>query len=185
MKPICLALLSATFTVILADAALPTDDKKADEKKVVKRIWFPRFSPDGTQVLAAHGGWDKKEGGEVRLFSAKDGKVEHVFPHPRGVRTVAWSTKGAYFVTGGYGFGIRGFDVKEKKELFQLASDRQVQNLRIASDDKFLVASFGAGDIRLYDLASKKEVHHFDAVHDGGIWGMALSPKDLLLATGG
>src|SRR4029077_20228620 len=41
------------------------------------------------------------------------------------------------------------------------------------------------GDLRLYDLPSRKEVHHFEAVHDGGIWGMALAPNDTLLASGG
>src|SRR5262245_25466109 len=119
MKPICLVLLSVTLTVIAAGPGVPVaaQDKKTDTKaptpqastKVVKRIWFPRFSPDGTQVLAACGGWDKKEGGEARLFAAKDGAVQHVFPLPRGARTVAWSPKGTFFVTGGYGFGIRGF----------------------------------------------------------------------------
>src|SRR5205814_1196200 len=118
-------------------------------------------------------------------FAAKDGAVQHVFPHPRGVRTVAWSPKGTFFVTGAYGDGIRGFDLKDRKELFHLAAGKSIENLRITSDDKLLAVSFGGGDIRLYDLASRKEVHHFDTVHDGGIWGMALSPNDALLVTGG
>jgi WD40 repeat protein len=156
-----------------------------DDAKVVRLIWFPRFSPDGTLVLSAHGSWVKKEGGEARLLAAKDGAEQHVFAHPRGVRTVAWSPKGTLFVTGGYGFGIRGFDIKGEKELFQLAGERQVENLRITSDDKLLAASFGQGDIRLYDLKSRKEVHDFNTVHEGGIWGMVLAPDDNLLATGG
>jgi WD40 repeat protein len=180
MKPIRLSLLLAALALIVSAPAAPADDAK-----VVRKIWFPRFSPDGSLVVAAHGGWDKKEGGEARLFTAKDGKVQYVFPHARGVRTVAWSPKGNFFVVGGYGFGIRGFDVKGHKELFHLAADRQVENLRITSDDKLVVASFGSGDIRLYDIESRKEVHHFDTVHDGGIWGMALAPNDNLLATGG
>src|SRR5205823_14164542 len=80
---------------------------------------------------------------------------------------------------------IRGFDTKEKKELYQLTGDKQVENLRITSDDKLLAASFGSGDVRLYDLEGRKEVHHFDNVHEGGIWGMALAANDNLLATGG
>jgi WD40 repeat protein len=192
MKPICLALLSGALTIIAFGFVAPgaaqdkKDDKKAPpagETKVVKRIWFPRFSPDGTTVLAAHGGWDKKESGEARLYKAKDGEVQHVFPHPRGVRTVAWSAKGTFFVTGAYGDGIRGFDVKECKELFHLATGQSVHNLRITSDDKLLAASVGTGGIRLYDLMTQKEVHRFDVVHEGGIWGMALAPNDNLLAT--
>ncbi len=182
MKPIRLTLLSAALAVIASGPAARAAD---GDPKPVRLVWFPRFSPDGTLLVSAHGHWDKKEGGEARLLSAKDGKVEYVFSLPRGVRTVAWSPKGTYFVAGGYGFGIRGFDVKGQKEAFQLAPDKQVENLRITSDDKLLAASFGSGDVRLYDLESRKEVHHFDAVHEGGIWGMALSADDKLLATGG
>src|SRR5262245_20471566 len=152
MKPIYRALLLAALTVIVSGPVA-----LADETKVVRRIWFPRFSPDGTLVLAAHGGWEKDQGGEARLFAAKDGAVQHVFPHPRGVRTVAWSPKGTTFVTGGYGEGIRGFELKGQKQLFHLAGDRSIENLRITSEDKLLAVSFGTGDVRLYDLASRRE----------------------------
>ena len=84
MKSNGLTLLSVALAMIVSVPAVRAGD---GEEKVVRKIWFPRFSPDGTLVLAAHGGWDKKEGGEARLYSAKDGTVQHVFPHPRGVRT--------------------------------------------------------------------------------------------------
>src|SRR5262249_34157027 len=125
MKPTCLPLLLAALTMIVAGSATSADDNA----KLVRRIWFPRFSPDGTLVLAACGGWEMDQGGEARLFAAKDGSVAHVFPHPRGVRTVAWSPKGNFFVTGGYGEGIRGFDLKERKQLFHLAGDGSIENL--------------------------------------------------------
>jgi WD40 repeat protein len=182
MKPLCLTLLAVALAVMVFAPLAPAADNDA---KVVRLIWFPRFSPDGTLVLSAHGHWSQNEGGEARLLATKDGAVQYVFKHPRGVRTVAWSPKGTFIVTGGYGEGIRGFDVKSQKELFQLAGDKSIENLRITSDDKLLVASFGSGDLRLYDLPSRKEVHHFEAVHDGGIWGMAVSPNDSLVASGG
>lgn len=181
MKPICLALSVALVGIVSG----PVAPAVADDAKVVRRTWFPRFSPDGAAVLAAHGGWDKKEGGEARIFAAKDGEVQHVFPAPRGVRSVAWSAKGTFFVTGGYEDGIRGFDVKGRKEVFQLGGNQSVDNVRMTSDDKLLVVSFGNGEIRLYDFASRKEVYHFAAVHDGGVWGMALSANDKWLATAG
>lgn len=183
MKPICLAVLAAAVTA--AGAAAPADPQPAGGGKVVRRAWFPRFSPDGNTVLVACGGWDKKEGGEARLFDAKDGAVKHVFPHPRGVRTAAWSPTGDVFVTGGYGVGIRGFDPAGRKELFHIAGDKSVDNLRVGYDGKLLAASFGNGDIRLYDLPARTEVHQFAVVHDGGVWGMALAPNDALLATAG
>jgi WD40 repeat protein len=181
MKPTFLSLLAAA----LAASASGQPPAAAPDAKPVKLVWFPRFSPDGSQVLTAHGHWDKKDGGEARIFDAKDGTVKHVFSHPRGVRTAAWAQKGMTIVTGGYGQGLRGFDVKEKKELFQLAGNQSVENVRVTSDDKLICAAFGNGVVRLYDLAARKEVHAFEALHDGGIWGMALSPEDRLLATAG
>lgn len=170
--------LAVACAVVCGSAAAAAD-------KPVKRVWFPRFSPDGTTVLTANGGWDKKEGGEARLLSAKDGSVLHTFVAPRGVRSVAWVAKGALVVTGGYSDGVRGFDVKERKEVFRLAENQSVDNVRVTPDDKLLVVSFGSGDVRLYELATRKEVYHFGAAHDGGVWGMAVSPDGALLATGG
>jgi WD40 repeat protein len=182
MKPTCLLLLAAAVAVT---AFGPVTPAVGDDAKVVRLAWFPRFSPDGSLVLSAHGSWEVAEGGEARLFAANDGTVRHVFRHPRGVRTVAWSPRGEMFVTGAYGNGIRGFDAKSYKELFHLAKAWNVENLRISSDDKLLAASFGSGDIRLYDITGRQEVHLFRAAHKGGIWGMALAPNDALLASGG
>jgi WD40 repeat protein len=174
VKTMLLMALSAVVTVTASGSRVPADDNP----KAVHLCWFPRFSPDGSQVLCAHGKvWDQKEGGEARLFSAKNGEVQHVFQHPRGVRSVAWSPKGTMFVTGAYATGIRGFDANSHKQLFHIEKTSNVENLRISSDDKLLVASFTIGDIRLYDLATQKETHLFYAEHDGGIWGMTLSPR--------
>ena len=48
-----------------------------------------------------------------------------------------------------------------------------------------LVATLGSGSIRVLELPSHKEVHVFKSAHNGGIWGMALSPSGKLLATAG
>lgn len=178
MAPIRLLVVSAVCAVVCGPVAVAED-------KPVKRVWFPRFSPDGSTVLTANGGWDKKEGGEARLLATKDGTVQHTFVAPRGVRSVAWAAKGTLVITGGYSDGVRGFDVKDRKELFHLAENQSVDNVRVTPDDKTLIASFGTGDVRLYDLANRKEVYHFGAAHDGGVWGMAVSPDGALLATGG
>jgi WD40 repeat protein len=182
MKAIRPMLLWAALAVVVFGPVTPAT---ADDEKVVRLVWFPRFSPDGMLLLSAHGSWYQGEGGEARLFAVKDGAVQHVFKHRRGVRTVAWSPRGTFFVTGGFHQGIRGFDVKSHEEILHLANDQAVENLRIGSDGKLLAASFGNGDIRLYDLPSRKEVHQFEAVHKDGIWGMALSPDNNLLASGG
>jgi WD40 repeat protein len=181
MKPMLLMALSVAITVTASGSRVPADDNP----KAVHLCWFPRFSPDGSQVLCAHGNWEQKEGGEARLFSTNSGEVQHVFVHPRGVRSVAWSSKGTMLVTGSFWNGIRGFDLKSHRELFYIEKTWSAENLRISSDDKLLVVAFAIGDIRLYDLATRKETHLFFAAHDGAIWGMTLSPNDALVASGG
>ena len=75
MKPICLMVLSAVLAVFASGPVVPA----ADDAKVVRLAWFPRFSPDGASVLSAHGSWDKKQGGEARLLAAKDGRQRWAF----------------------------------------------------------------------------------------------------------
>jgi WD40 repeat protein len=170
----------------LASAVLCSVAQTADkEEKPVRLVWFPRFSPDGKWLLTPHGSWDQKEAGEARLFSAEDGKVKYVLRHPRGVRTVAWSTRGDFFATGAYGGGVRIFELTTGKSLHEFNIGSGVENVRMLPDDNRLLASLGSGDVRVYDVASHQELHNFKGAHQGGIWGMAVSPSGKYAATAG
>jgi WD40 repeat protein/serine/threonine protein kinase/predicted Zn-dependent protease len=154
-------------------------------EKLVRLIWFPRFSPDGKWLLSAHGSWDEKERGEARLFAVEDGTEKHVLRHPRGVRTVAWSSQATFFVTGGYEGIVRFFDALTGRQLFELHAGDSVENVRLSPADDLLVTSHGSGDVCLYELPSRNKLHEFKGVHQGGIWGMAVSPSGKLVATAG
>src|SRR5262245_31896161 len=91
-----------TWVLVTIVACLPrmgswarAEDKADDE--VVRLIWFPRFSPDSKWLITAHGSWDGKEGGEVRVWDAASGKPKFVIPVPHGIRTVGWAPKGKFF----------------------------------------------------------------------------------------
>lgn len=182
MKSIALTLFFATAASMLLATSAPGDD---GDDKAVRLIWFPRFSPDGKSLLTAHGSWEESEAGEARIFAVTDGEVQRVIKHPRGVRSVAWSSKGEFIVTGDYGGNVRTFNVKTGMELKKITKNSNAENIRLSSDDKTLVVSLGAGNIRIYDLPSYKERTNFLGVHNGGIWGMAMSPNDQLVATAG
>jgi WD40 repeat protein/tetratricopeptide (TPR) repeat protein len=154
-------------------------------EKLVRLIWFPRFSPDGKWLLTAHGSWETSERGEARLFAVQDGAVEHVLKHPRGVRTVAWSSQSTFFVTGGYEGIVRFFDPLTGEQSFELNTGDDVENVRISPADELLITLHGSGDVRVYELPSRNELHHFKGVHQGGIWGMAISPNSKLVVTAG
>lgn len=172
------AMLLALFVSGLARGEDPPE-------KVVRLLWFPRFSPDGKWLLSAHGSWDQKEAGEARVFNAANGEVKHVLKHPRGVRSVAWSPKGTYFVTGGYEGVLRFFDATSGKETKMLKLGDSVEGVRISPDEKRLVTTHGSGDVRVLELPSLKELYVVKGAHKGGIWGMALSPDGKLAASGG
>jgi WD40 repeat protein len=183
------ALLRMALAAVAATTFLPGKmwaEETADKtERTVRLVWFPRFSPDGKWLLSANGSWDAKEGGEARLWNAEDGKLIHVLKHPRGVRSVAWSPKGTFFVTGSYGGAVQFFDPRTGKSQGVLQMGSSVEGVRITQDDKRLVTTHGNGDVRVTELPSRKELHLLKGAHQGGIWGMAVSPNGKFLATAG
>ncbi len=177
--------LAAAAVTILLPRPLRAEETADKTEKAVRLVWFPRFSPDGKLLIAAHGSWDAKEAGEVRLWNVEDGTIKHVLRHPRGVRSVAWSPKGTFFVSGSYGGQVRFYDPWTGEMLGEMKLAGSVEGVRITQDEKRLVTTHGSGDIRVTELPGRKELYHFKAAHTGGIWGMAVSPNGKFLATAG
>jgi WD40 repeat protein len=155
------------------------------EDKVVRLIWFPRFSPDGKYLASAHGSWDGQEGGEVRVWDSTTGKPKFVIPVDRGIRTVGWGPKGKFLAASGYGGFLYFYDADTGKPTGQMKFPASVEVLQISPDEKQIVTAHGNGSVRVTELPSKKELQHWNEVHRGGIWGMRLSPSGKLLATAG
>ena len=179
----CLSRLSVV--VVLIGTLSPTKAGAQQEDKVVRLIWFPRFSPDGNWLASAHGSWDGKEGGEVRVWDAKTGKPKSVIPVDRGIRTVAWAPKGKSFAAGGYGAVLTFYDAETGKPTGNMKFPDSVEVLQITPDEKLVITAHGNGSVRVTEWATKKAVHHWNQAHRGGIWGMRLSPNGKLLATAG
>jgi WD40 repeat protein len=158
-----------------------TQTAKAD----VRLVWFPRFSPDGQWLITAHGSWDAKAGGEVRVWETETGKPKFTIPTERGVRTVAWAPHGKFFVSGDYGGNVLFYDAETGEHTGKIQLPRNVEVLQIASDEKRLYAASGDGSVRVYELPSRKELYIWKGLHKGNIWGMALSPDGRKLCAGG
>ena len=165
-------------------ASVPAQEPQS-QQKVVRLIWFPRFSPDGKSLLSAHGGWEVQEAGEARLWNVETGQAEQVIEHPRGVRTVAWSPKGNYFVSGDFGGTLRLFDAMTASLTKEIQPGDMIEGVRISGDETRLVTTHSNGDIMIFALPTLQEVHRFTRAHQENIWGMALSPDGKLLATAG
>ena len=153
--------------------------------KPVSLIWFPRFSTDGKWLLSAHGHWDGRQGGEVRIWEVSTGKPIHVIVQPRGVRSVCWAPDSSYFVMGGYAGDMRAFDSATGKQLHEANLGTNIEGVAITYDEKRLVATLGSGSIKVFELPSYQEIQTIKSAHNGGIWGMCLSPGGKLVASCG
>jgi WD40 repeat protein len=156
------------------------------EEKAVTLAWFPDFAPDGKWLVTPHGSWKSNEGGEVRVWDVKTGKVRHVIPSPRGVRTVLWSPKGTFFASGNYRGDLRLYDPETAEVIVSLQAPNAdtIEVLQVSSDEKTIYGASGSGKVHTWDLSSKTHTMMLMA-HQGGIWGMRLSPSDRILATAG
>jgi WD40 repeat protein len=175
----CLLIVSA---VPASSRCFAADDQGG---KPVRLAWFPRFSPDGAWLITAHGGWDADEPGEARVWDAETGEPRFVIGSERGVRTVGWSPKGRFFAAGNYGNVVRLYDSQTGKQKSEITYGGTVEVLQITPDEKRLITVHGGGSVRIKELASKKRVHSWEQIHQGGIWGACLSPDGELLATAG
>jgi WD40 repeat protein len=179
------------ITLTVAALCLSPGARSADGQeiqkagKAVRLVWFPRFSPDGTRLITAHGSWEAEEGGEVRVWEAETGKPKFVIPTDRGVRTVAWAPDGKSFMSGDYGGTIFVYNAETGKQTDQIKLPGNVEMLQSSPDGKRLYSAAGDGSIRVWEVPSKTEVNTWKNLHRGGIWGMALSPDGKMLATAG
>ena len=176
------------LVVLIAGSGLRAQEapaKPQPAQKPVSLIWFPRFSPDGKWLLTAHGHWDGKQGGEVRMWEAATGKPKHVIVQPRGVRSVCWAPHSSYFVMGGYAGDLRVFDTASGKQLHEANLGTNIEGVAITYDEKRLVATLGSGSIKVFELPSYQELYFIKSAHNGGIWGMTLSPDGKLVGTCG
>jgi WD40 repeat protein len=136
-------------------------------------------------LITAHGSWNANEGGEVRVWEAETGKPKFTIPTERGVRTVAWSPKGTFFVSGDYGGMIYFYDAQTGKRTGEIKLPGNVEVLQFSPDERRLVAAAGDGSVHVFELPSKKELHTWKKLHQNGIWGMGISPDGETLCTCG
>lgn len=176
------AMLAFVFPQLVV---LGVDDEEAPEEKPVRRSWFPRFSPDSQWLLTAHGDWDQNRGGEVRVWNVKTGKERFTIRQDRGVRSVCWSHNGKFFASGGYGNLVRLYDAETGKATGEFKFSGSVEELLLSPDDKRLITFHGGGSVRVTELSSKKRIRDWNQVHNGGIWGAALSHDGKIIATAG
>lgn len=146
------------------------------------RIYRGVFTPDSKTFLSA--GIDKI----VRAWSVPDGKPLYTLEGHQGSIHGMGLSGASLLVTGAEGGTILLWDLKERKQIGPLGKTTSALHSLVVSPNGKLAASGGGdwksntpGELRLWDLEKREEVHSF-AGHRRLVLGVAFSPDNRLLA---
>ncbi len=138
-------------------------------------------SPDGKTVAA--GGFD----GVITLLDVSAGKERARWTgHKTWVNALAFSADRARLVSGSSDGTARVWNVKMNRTIktFRLPDPREIRGVALSPDGKTLAAAVRFGAIKVWDVATGKEVASLDG-HDGDAWSVCFTPDGKTLVSGG
>jgi WD40 repeat protein len=141
------------------------------------RVDRAELSPDG-KVLAAGGG--DTRGGELKLWDVAAGKELASLPgYTNSLDSLAFSADGKRLASGGMGRPVQVWDVNARKQIISFKEGGFSASIVALNRDGTRVAAVGGDQVRLWEVASGKELasfRHHVPVHG---WPGAAFSRDL------
>jgi tRNA A-37 threonylcarbamoyl transferase component Bud32 len=149
-------------------------------------LWSVCFSPDGTRALSSGG--DNNQA-VVRLWDLNDGKVVQRYEgHKFGAWHAIFLPGGRSILTGGLDETMRLWETDSGRQQDIFLTKGQVAKVATTKDGRFALAGVGRsgkeGNLRLWRLSSKQEVHAFPE-QSTDLHAIALSPDGKMAVAGG
>lgn len=142
------------------------------------RVWWVSFRPDG-KLLASAG-----EDGYLRISAAGTGELAHRFNgHQGSACAVEFSPDGKTIASAGYDCRITIRNIEEGGHM-AWSTDEPNHSILFFPDGKQLISTDDRGKVHVWETATGKNIHSFEAAKDA-IYFAALNPQARLLATAG
>jgi len=172
--------IAADFSIHLWDVA------KGKELLQLPQVnsWPQRFTFSSDSNILA---WarDEKSGAGVSLIDVATGK--EIRRIAKGIESpnflTYWPNDKTLAFCAGWERTVRFWDIENDREIRPPEGHRgDISSIIFSRDGKNVISSGMDGTVRQWEVASGKELHQFTG-QKKGLWGMAVSPDDKMIAT--